>query len=106
MRPLHGTWTGNSSYTTTFSDSVIIHRIYIGYSASITNNTTVEVDSSDGANYDELIHTFDNSAGATSNLLQFSGDELRLGTGDELKVACDVGANHAYLTVDYSIMWE
>jgi len=101
MELLNATWTGDSSYTTTISGSFKVNRISLHFDASITNNATMKVDRQTGVNYDELITTFDNSAGATDNTALFGTDELRLGTGDQLVVACNVGANNAYLTIDY-----
>lgn len=104
MELLSTTWTGNNSYTTTIDGSFQINRISIHYDASISNDTTVIVDRIDGTNYDELITTFDNSSGVTDNLVTFSDKELRLGTGDQIKVACNVGTDNAYLTIDYMYM--
>ena len=95
-----GTWTGNSSTSTTaLPDTTLqVLSVLIHYDASITNNTTVTIDSIDGASYDTVITTFDNSGGATDNLETYD-EGVVLQPGDIIKVACNVGANNAYCTV-------
>jgi len=110
MKPITTTWTGDSSYTTSIGTRFTVLRVSLTYRdgsgnlTSITNDCTVSIDKTEGDNYDEIVTVFDNASGATSNLALFEPGELRIDTGSQLKVACNVGANNAYLTIDYDLL--
>lgn len=97
------TWTGNSSSTTSVSNVIkkLIYWVAVHFDASITNDCTITLDSGTNAagDYDTVLYTFDNAAGVTDNFVEF--ENLVINTVDELNVACNVGANNAYLTICY-----
>jgi len=100
---INDTWTGNNSITTEIDNSFRLLNITIKYDASITNNATVTLDANDGANYDALLRTADNSAGVTSNVFTF-GPGWEFEAGDEIVVACNVGVHRAYMRIVYEVL--
>jgi len=93
-----GTWTGDNSLTTAIADNFRLCNITVHYDAAITNNCTVTLDANDGANYDTVLRTADNSGGETDNNFEFEDGSLSE-SGDEIVVACNVGANNAYCRI-------
>jgi hypothetical protein len=93
-----GTFTGNSSVTTALDVGFRLCHVTVSYDASITNNCTVTLDANDGATYDTVLTTADNSAGATANYITFA-DGAVFENGDQIVVAVNVGADNAYVRI-------
>ena len=94
------TWTGNGSTSTNaLADTTMqLVSIKIHYDSPVYNNATVTIKSPKGINYDTVITTFNNTAGATDNSAYYDEGEV-LEPGDIIKVACDVTTNNAYCTI-------
>ena len=74
-------------------------EIRVKYSASTTENMTLTLDAGNGAAYDALLHTFDNSAGATGNFYNFANEMRYFNATDEIDVAWTDGAKTAGVEV-------
>lgn len=98
-----GSWTGDSSLSMDVTDyDFRLLNVAIHFSAPVTNDATVTIDSTDGVNYDTTLVTFRNTSGASHNLGSFGvGDEYEAGT--IIKVSCDAGAATAYCTIRFKL---
>jgi len=81
-----GTFTGDSSVTTTLTTGFRLCHVTAHYDTSITNNCTVSLDANEGTNYDTVLTTAINSGGATDNYFEY-GDGAIFESGDNIVVA-------------------
>lgn len=93
-----GTWTGNSSETFTPTGNFQLLNITINYDASITNDATVTLDNQTGVNYDTLLKTIEQASGVT-DIWEIFDKETIFASGNSVVIACDVGANNAFVTL-------
>lgn len=94
--------TGALSYTTNFSEKTRVKQILFHAASAITQSVTFTVDSKTGANYDVVI--------AAESLVAeqdyaYTGSELVLEDGDELKITCTNSGTPA-ITVYVTVLGE
>jgi len=93
----NGTWTGDNDLTTSMSADFKLDLITVHFDATISNNCIVTLDANDGASYDTVLKIAEN-VDETHNVFEF-GDAYIFESGDEITVACNVGADNAYCRI-------
>ena len=94
--------TGALSYTTDFSEKTKIKQILLHAGSDITQTVTFTVDSKTGATYDVVIAAEDLVA---EQDYAYTGSELILEDGDEIKVTCTNSGTPA-ITVTVCVLGE
>lgn len=92
-----GSWTGDNSDVMAPGFPFRLEHITIHYSAShdfSVNNLTVTLDAVDGANYDTILAS--ETGGAVTDTVFAFGPGYVFKTGDQIKLAANMGAHIAY----------
>lgn len=93
------TWDGDSSATTTISNSFRLSQITVTYDAPVTNDCIISTVSRD-TDYNTVIATANNGRGTSDNYFVFT-DAALFPVGHEITIACNATGATAYCEVYY-----
>lgn len=95
-----GSWTGDSSLTTALATAFRLLNITVHFSTAVdlsSNNLSASLDANDGANYDTILSSSDNSA--LEDWFAEFGEGAIFQSGDQIKIAASIGAAVAYARI-------